>query len=367
MGPRIIDVHTHIYTPSYLDLLRARTTVPYLLDLPAPALPRLIILPSDDDGNLPPSARGRPIGPEYTSIAAKLAFMAHHGISASVISPANPWLDFLPAREAVDAARMMNDELERICEDHRGKLYAFGILPTTASPDEVTRAIDRLRGLHYIRGVILGTSGMGTGLDDPVLNEVWETLEKAEMPVFLHPHYGLPAQVYGPRVHEYGHVLPLSLGFPMETTIAFTRMWLSGVFDRHARLQILLAHGGGTLPFLAGRIVSCVEHERHFRDERGRPQERRSLSNVLAQNVWLDAVTYSEIGIIASTKTAGMDRVVFGTDHPFFPPLDEGTEDWVSVRTISRAVENSFAAGNGTEKVYGKNAETLLKLDERSE
>lgn len=56
-GP-IIDIHTHIY-PSYLSFLRACKTVPYLLDFPAPAISRLIILPSDDDESLPSSSRGQ--------------------------------------------------------------------------------------------------------------------------------------------------------------------------------------------------------------------------------------------------------------------------------------------------------------------
>lgn len=50
----LVDVHTHMYPPAYLALLRSRSTIPYLLDLPSPAPPRLIILPSDDDPGLPP-------------------------------------------------------------------------------------------------------------------------------------------------------------------------------------------------------------------------------------------------------------------------------------------------------------------------
>ena len=60
--------------------------------------------------------------------------------------------------------------------------------------------------------------------------------------LFLHPHYGIPSEMYGEA--QNGHVLPLALGFPFETTIAVSRMILSGIFDRHPDLKILLAHSG---------------------------------------------------------------------------------------------------------------------------
>ncbi|KAK5239346.1 hypothetical protein LTR16_012049, partial [Cryomyces antarcticus] len=122
----------------------------------------------------------------------------------------------------------------------------------------------------------MGTSGVGSGLDDPALDPIYEALEKTGQLVFLHPHYGLPNSVYGPRASDYGHVLPLALGFPLETTIAVTRMLLSGVFDRFQKLKVLLAHSGGTLPFLAGRIESCVAHDAHLKKE-GKMANHRSI------------------------------------------------------------------------------------------
>ena len=358
----IVDVHTHVYPPSYLSLLRARATVPYLLDLPAPALPRLIILPSDDDASLPPASRGRPIGPEYSSVAQKLSFMTTHEIGTSVISLANPWLDFLPSCEALFAARDINRDLEDICTASDGRLYAFGTLPVSAPSEEILLEIHHLTTLPHIRGIILGTTGRGQGLDDLNLEPVWNTLENTQLLIFLHPHYGLPSETFGPRASEYGHVLPLSLGFPMETTIAFVRMWLSGVFDRYPRLKILISHAGGTVPFLAGRVDSCVEHERHFRDENGRQMKRRSVWDVLKKNVWLDAVSYSDIGVRAAIEAVGKERVLFGTDHPFFPPLEKA-DQWPSVNSNVQAVREALDEDDeATSAVLGGNAIRLLNL-----
>jgi predicted TIM-barrel fold metal-dependent hydrolase len=247
----------------------------------------------------------------YWDIVEKIAFMDRHGIDKSIISLANPWLDFLDTNIAADEAVRINDEVEGLCAKYPGRLYAFGSLPLSAEPEVVVKEVERLAGLERMRGVILGTSGLGSGLDDPQLDSIYAALEKAGSIIFLHPHYGLPTEVFGPRKNNYGHVLPLALGFPLETTIAVTRMYLSGVFDRFPKLQVLLAHSGGTLPFLAGRIESCIEHDAHF-IHAVKEGKRKSIWDTLKQNIWLDAVVYSQAGLKAAVEASGADRIMFG-------------------------------------------------------
>jgi len=373
----IVDVHTHVYPSSYISLLRSRTTVPYVYDPPSGADPRLIILASDDDASRPKELRGRPLDAAYSSWDSKRSFMKVHGINVSVVSLANPWLDFLenPA-EAVEWARKVNDDLEEVCcgsnsrEDNEAvcKLYAFGSLPLKASAEQVEEEIQRLKGLKHVKGIIMGTTGLGKGLDDPALEPIWNALQKNKMMVFLHPHYGLPDEAFGGKevVAQSGHVLPLALGFPLETTIAVARMFLAGVFDRYEGLEMLLAHSGGTLPFLAGRIQSCVDHEREFIQNGGHKQGPvKGIWDVLKTNIYLDAVIYGDVGLkaaIAASKST--DRVLFGTDHPFFPPLNSEDEKWPSVTTNYAAV----AAGVGQDSeeakdILGRNALRILGID----
>lgn len=87
-------------------------------------------------------------------------------------------------------------------------------------------------------------------------------------------------------------------------------MILSGVFDRHPKLSFLLAHSGGTLPFLAGRIESCIAHDAYLMTHH---PERRNIWDILEKNILLDAVIYSEVGLKAAVDVAGADRVLFGT------------------------------------------------------
>ena len=291
--------------------------------------------------------------------------MNTHQIRISVLSLANPWLDFLSASEGPEWAEKINTELEDICTKSEGRLWAFGALPLSASSQDICRSIHGLSDLPHVKGIIMGTSGLGQGLDDPALDAVYGALQDTQTLVFLHPHYGLPGSVFGARACESGHVLPLSLGFPLETTIAFTRMFLSQVFDRFPRLKILVAHAGATVPFLSGRITSCVEHERHYCDSAGNrtggPQ--RSLQEVLGTNVWLDAVVYSPTAIKAAAEVVGPRKVMFGTDHPFFPPLRPGVQEWESVQTNIKAIKDAFVGDDeAVEDILGGNAARMFNL-----
>ena len=107
-----------------------------------------------------------------------------------------------------------------MCVQNPGTLYALGALPSAASP--VSFWLDTLHHisrLSHIKGVILGTKGLGKGLDDPILDPIWSQLEKYKLMAFIHPHYGIGKDAFGQR--ENGHVLPLALGFPFETTIVY--------------------------------------------------------------------------------------------------------------------------------------------------
>lgn len=76
--------------------------------------------------------------------------------------------------------------------------------------------VQQIKDLPHLRGLIMGSRGIGKGLDDEALDPVWAAIEKAGLVVFLHPHYGVDASAWGDK--DNGHVLPLALGFPFETT-----------------------------------------------------------------------------------------------------------------------------------------------------
>lgn len=166
-------------------------------------------------------------------LTVKVAFLVLLvGLRYSPLSSANPWLDFLPAAEANTLAKDLNEDLEEFCSTSPEldfsssgggrsikRLYGLGLLPLVpeASPSDVIKTVTQISSLPHLKGVIMGTQGFGRGLDDEDLEPVWGEIERNGLVVFLHPHYGVPASMWGGRGN--GHVLPLALGFPFETTI----------------------------------------------------------------------------------------------------------------------------------------------------
>ncbi|KAF8842717.1 amidohydrolase 2 [Paxillus ammoniavirescens] len=374
----IVDVHTHVYLPRYVAELRARTSAPRIYSRTGgdnKPEERLLIL----DGE---PGVGRPVGSQYWDRDQKLLFMKRHDIDISFVSSANPWLDFLSPERAKVLAQDLNNDLDEYCssspqaEGFSGlkSIYGFGLLPLVPdiSIPSVLDTIKQITTLPHIFGVIMGTKGLGKGLDDEALEPVWEALQKSNLVIFIHPHYGVDSKAFGDRAN--GHVLPLALGFPFETTIAVTRLILAGILDRYPDLRLLLAHSGGALPQLSSRLASCITH-----DPVVAKRLKRDARYYLGK-LYFDAVAYGpeELGFVsdvigrAETYNAaggeydadiGSRRMLFGTDHPFFPPL-EASQKWQSVEDNLKAIR-SVGVWNESSRanVLGLNALRLFNLE----
>eukprot|EP01099_Mayorella_cantabrigiensis_P000373 TRINITY_DN1174_c0_g1_i4.p1 TRINITY_DN1174_c0_g1~~TRINITY_DN1174_c0_g1_i4.p1 ORF type:complete len:286 (-),score=62.82 TRINITY_DN1174_c0_g1_i4:395-1141(-) len=223
----VVDVHTHVYLPRYVELMRERTSLPKIVK-DNQGQDKLLILPDEDlDGG----AGGRPVHSEYWNLDKKLEWMRANNIHSSVLSLANPWLDFMDVSEAAPYAKALNDDMDDLCSKYGGNFYGFGVLPVTDGAAAAAE-IQRLKTKTWMRGAILGTRTVdGQGLDSPQLEPLWQAAEENDMTIFIHPHYGVGNEHY----NNYGHALILALGFPFETSTAVSKIVLSGVLERHPR------------------------------------------------------------------------------------------------------------------------------------
>jgi len=352
----VVDIHSHIYPESWLSLLRNRTSPPYI-DTTANTLVNR------------PGVAGKPLLPNLHDISTKIEFMDQHGIDISVLSLGNPWLDFLTtpeeAAECVPVAAKINAEMEDMCNQYAGRLFFFAVLPLSAPTDVLITQIETLSSLYpHYRGVVMGY----THIDSPSFLPVFRALSEAKLPIFFHPNCGLPADVFGPCCAQYGQVMPVSLGFTTETTVAFTRMYLAGVFDQVPDLRVILPHAGGTLPFVIGRIEACISNDKTYQQRLSSPSSLsipRSLRDVLKTNVYLDGITFDAGALRAAVDVVGAERVMFGTDHPLFPSLRADGKYHGMVRNRD-AVRVCFGGGSGDgEGVMGGNAVGVLGLGRR--
>lgn len=339
MGAPVIDVHTHLLPPRYLELLRSRSEPPMISSRDAGEF--LVHLPVPSAGP-PASGPGMPITENFWSPEAKLAFMAEAGIDISVLSLGNPWLDFVAAGEAVEYATALNEDFEHIAADSSGRFFALGVLPTAAGAGACAAEVDRIAAQPHMRGVILSTRGCGDGLDDAGMDLVWERLVAHDLVTFIHPHYGIGNENYA----GYGVSLLIGLGFTFETTIAAARLVLSGALDRFPSLKLMLAHAGGAAPFLAARLDASLSINPALKD--------LSAPSDALRGVILDAVVYSHDALRLVLEFGEASRIVFGTDHPF---LIAGADHLLATIDSAAGAGSDLAAS-----VRGNNAAVLFRL-----
>ena len=100
------------------------------------------------------------------------------------------------------------------------------------------------------KGLLITSSWHGRFIDGEDAFAFWEWAQDREVPIFIHP----PRAPIGHDQQMDQYKLDELVGRPFDTAMALARMILSGLFDRYPRLKIVVAHmGGGLLPVM-GRL-----------------------------------------------------------------------------------------------------------------
>jgi aminocarboxymuconate-semialdehyde decarboxylase len=224
--------------------------------------------------------------------------ISHHAVSMP---------PFLFCSTADDAAlvdqvvRRGNDELSGYVAGGRPRLIGLGSVPTgwPGAADEARRCLDDLG----MSGIAIGTRGAGLDLDARVNDDLWAFLAERRTFVLLHPS-GVPDPH---RQRDFW--LPQLVGYPMETALAVARLAFGGVLERHD-LNLCLAHGGGCLPALRGRLDLGWERKSVARTTRVPPSE-------LIGGLYYDTAVFSTVLLRRLVEDVGTDHVLLGSDHPF--------------------------------------------------
>jgi aminocarboxymuconate-semialdehyde decarboxylase len=146
----------------------------------------------------------------------------------------------------------------------------------------------------------------GANLGEVPLDEFWAAAVALDAPVFLHPTQPNPT----PRSRRYA--LNTIVQYTFDTTLAVGTLIGSGVLDRFPALRLILAHGGGAFPYLAGRF-DCMF-------------ERSGIATAAPPSAYLDRLYYDTLlhdapALRYLASRVGVDRLVIGTDDGF-PPAD---------------------------------------------
>jgi aminocarboxymuconate-semialdehyde decarboxylase len=278
---------------------------------------------------------GRPIHSavdEFVDLDTILATGRERGIDHVLLSP---WVALLSR-----GARVQNDGLARLHADAPDRVSVLGAVPLHEA-DAGAAELERIMGAGAFAGVEVTASVDGDYLGHPRFAPFWAAAEATRALVFVHP----TTRVFADPVFER-HYLWNLVGNPLETTIAAADLVMSGTLERHPGLRILLAHAGGAIVALRGRL-------RHgHRAVAAAGVSLHAAPDELVGRFLFDTITHDSAALRALVDLVGADRVLLGSDYPF----DMADTDPVgTVRAAGLSADDEQA-------VLGGNAARLLAL-----
>jgi len=290
-----IDLHSHVVPGEMLQAIE-RNPARYKMRFEGAGDKRRIVR---EGGNT------FPVFKEFHDPEAKVAGMDRKGLDVSVISTAPTvfcyWLD---ADIALEASRIINDGIARMAAAKPDRLMGMGTLPMQ-NPDAAIAELERIVKEHGFRAVELGTSVEDEQLAHPRFRPVLRRIQELKAFIFAHPYSTTPECGL-----EHYHLRNL-IGNPLHTTIMAGNLMFSGALDELKDLRILLAHGGGYVPYQIGRFA-------HGHKVRKDTAERTQTSPYrFMRRFYYDALTHDPRALRYLIDMVGADRVTLGTDAPF--------------------------------------------------
>ncbi|MGQ0844133.1 MAG: amidohydrolase family protein [Sporichthyaceae bacterium] len=247
-------------------------------------------------------------GSPFLDVDLRLAAMDAAGIDRQMLSP-NPLTYFgrLDLESAVAFARSHNDALAVLVGKHPDRLLAAAQLPVQDVAAAIAEARRAVRDLGMC-AVYLDTDPGGRTLDDPELDPLYAALVDLDVPLFLHPTpLGTNGPPDDPRLRRFD--LDLLMGFARDETLAVAALVFGGVLERHPDLDVCLSHGGGAMPFLAGRFERALA----IRPWASPTLREKGFAHYY-RRIWFDTHVHDPGSLELLVRQVGTERLVFGTN-----------------------------------------------------
>ncbi|WP_426247420.1 amidohydrolase family protein [Nocardioides sp. LHG3406-4] len=315
----IIDVHSHLFPAGLMDSIEKA----------GGRLPQLSAAPQ-----------------QSVSLDERFELMEAYGVDIGLLSVGVLQPYHADVGTAVALAHQANDTYLQTSVESNGRLRTWAVLPLP-HVDAALAELDRIGDEEYCVGVTLGTSVLEHDLDDARFAPVYEALDARGSTVFIHPSMAFA----GFGENDLG--MQRSIGGMVEDTIAGIRLLLSGVVVRYPRINFIVPHLGGTLPFIYGRVSRHIQMAEQKWLADGLTTEDAPHTGL--NRLWWDTAVRHVPALTCAVETLGPDRLLFGTDYPYTKTREEFASRLVHIRDLPINVEQH-------EAILGTSAATLLGI-----
>ena len=263
----LIDIHHHILPEFYIDSL-ANIGIRKAAGIPFPPW----------------------------SIESSIEFIENHGIEKAIVSISCPGVYFGDEDFSSDLARKCNEYSKNLTEQHSDYFGAFATLPIPnkeASLEELKYSLDELK----LNGICLLSNYDGLYLGDSFFNEIYTELNKRKTVVFIHPNEPFKNK------EGFKDTAAAAYEFVFDTTRTVANMLSKGIPKKFPNIKFILAHAGGTVPFIAWRLAFGSSRILKF-----------------IQNYYYDLALSATPYVFSCLKELiEPNHIVYGSDFPFLP------------------------------------------------
>ncbi|MEY3398373.1 MAG: hypothetical protein RL220_967 [Bacteroidota bacterium] len=206
--------------------------------------------------------------------------------------------------DGLAVSEFLNDDIAEVFHKYPENYIGLATLPMQ-DPQLAVKEIERCRKIGF-RGVQLGSNINGKNLSEPEFNVIWESLEKENMCVLIHPWEMMGQE----QMSKYW--LPWLVGMPAETSRAICSLIFGGVLERYPGIRFNFAHAGGSFLPTIGRI----EHGFNCRPDLVAVDNDHNPREYIGK-FWVDSATHDPQLLRYIIDMVGTEKITLGTDYPF--------------------------------------------------
>lgn len=298
---KVVDIHSHFFpkiTQREASQVDAETT------------PWLVI---DQDGKNGQIMRGdKPFRPVYDALwdtHRRLEILDEQALDIQIMCATPVLFEYqAPIEKALPWNQRLNDLALEMCVADPTRLKVLAQVPLQDIDAACLEASRAMKNGHI--GVQIGNHIGNKNLDDEGLVTFLTHCANQNIPVLIHPW----DMMGGERMPKW--MLQWLVAMPAETQLGVLSLILSGALERIPRsLKICFAHGGGSFPYLLGRVDNAWKQRDIVRED------CPNLPSSYLDRIWVDSAVFDPLALDYLVAKMGSKKVMLGSDSPF--PLGE--------------------------------------------